>query len=308
MGRSAETEGEAGSPEVAQGRGTTGARKPKLSLAAPFGGAPPAGEDQADEPVQREMLLAKTLVELTDMLVADFDAVDLLTWLAERCVELFGAAAAGFMLAGPDGELRVVASSSEAMRALELLELQSGHGPCIDCYRSGNAVGAQDLSLVAQRWPGFGAEALAAGYRSVQAVPLRLHGAVIGALDLFHIDPAQMRPADVDNAQALADVATIAVLQHRPWREAGLLDQQLQQALNSRVAVEQAKGIVADRAGVSMELAFVTLRAHARDNDLRLVDVAAAVIDGSLLLSELSLPTAAAGSLRHVRARRGGGT
>ena len=130
--------------------------------------------------VPREALLARTLVELADTLVADFDVVELLTLLAYRCVELLEVGAAGLMLAGPDGELRVMASSSETMRVLELFELQSKEGPCLDCYRSGRSVMDQDLAKVTSRWPLFAAETLAAGFRSVQALPLRWRGTVIG--------------------------------------------------------------------------------------------------------------------------------
>ncbi len=230
----------------------------------------------------REALLARTLVELADTLVTDFDVVELLTLLAERCVEVLEVGAAGFMLAGPDGELRVMASSSEAMRVLELFELQSKEGPCLDCYRSGGPVLDQDLAVVTSRWPLFAAETLAAGFRSVQALPLRWRGTVIGALNLFQVAPGEMRKTDVEAAQALADVATIAILQHRASLEAQAVNQQLQHALNSRVVIEQAKGMVAQRQGLNMEQAFSALRVHARSHNVRLVDVAEAVIGGTL--------------------------
>jgi len=237
--------------------------------------------------VPREALLARTLVELADTLVADFDVVELLTRLADRCVEVLGVGAAGLMLAGPDGELRVMASSSEAMRVLELFELQAKEGPCLDCYRSGVPVMQADLATPTSRWPRFAAETLAAGFRSVQALPMRLRGTVIGALNLFQLDSGEMPKADVDSAQALADVATIAILQHRASLEAQVLSQQLRHALNSRIVIEQAKGIVAERAALDMERAFTALRSYARNHNLRLVDVAGAVIDGSLAPSTL---------------------
>ena len=197
----------------------------------------------------REAMLARTLVELADTLVADFDVVELLTLLADRCVDVLDVGAAGLMLAAPDGDLRVMASSSETMRVLELFELQAEEGPCLDCYRTGQPVVNQDLAAVDGRWPRFAAEALAAGFHSVHALPMRLRGTVIGALNLFHIDPGEMRQADVDAAQALADVATIAILQHRATLEAQVLNEQLNQALNSRIVIEQAKGMVAEREG-----------------------------------------------------------
>jgi GAF domain-containing protein len=230
----------------------------------------------------RETLLARTLVELADSLVADFDVVELLTVLADRCVDVLDVGAAGIMLASPDGELRVMASSSEAMRVLELFEIQARQGPCLECYRTGSPVVNQNLVVSDDRWPRFAAAALAAGFHAVHALPMRLRGTVIGALNLFHVEPGEMRKADVDDAQAFADVATIAILQHRAATEAHVLNEQLNGALNTRVVIEQAKGIVAERQGLDMEHAFATLRNHARNHNLRLVDVAADMIGGSL--------------------------
>lgn len=241
----------------------------------------------------REAILARTFVELADTLVDDFDVVELLTRLADRCVEVLDVAAAGLMLVAPDGDLRVMASSSEAMRVLELFELQAQEGPCLDCYRGGQPVVNQDLETLNGRWPRFAPEALAAGFHSVHALPMRLRGTVLGALNLFHLDPGEMPQADVDIAQALADVATIAILQHRAAAEAQVVNEQLNHALNSRVVIEQAKGMVAERAGLNMEQAFLALRTHARNHNLRLVDVARDVIDGSLGVSALDRPAPA---------------
>src|SRR5665213_1271144 len=211
----------------------------------------------------REATLARTLVRLADTLVADFDVVDLLTILADRCVEVLEVDAAGLMLVAPDGDLRVMASSSEAMRVLELFELQAEEGPCLDCYRTGQPVVNQDLAKLNGRWPRFAAEALAAGFQSVHALPLRLRGTVIGAPNLFHVSPGEMQDADIEAAQALADVATIGILHHRAALDATILNDQLQNALNSRIVIEQAKGMVAEREGLGMEQSFARLRAHA---------------------------------------------
>jgi GAF domain-containing protein len=180
-----------------------------------------------------------------------------------------------------------MASSSEAMRVLELFELQTREGPCLDCYRTGKPVVNQDLAVADGRWPRFAAEALAAGFHSVHALPMRLRGTVIGALNLFHIEAGEIRQVDIEAAQALADVATIAVLQHRASLEAQILNEQLHRALNSRIVIEQAKGIVAEHEGLDMEEAFSALRNHARRNNLRLADVADGVINGSLPASAL---------------------
>jgi GAF domain-containing protein len=241
-------------------------------------------------PMPREAMLARTLVELADTLVADFDVVELLTRLADSCVEVLDVGAAGLMLVAPDGELRVMASSSDTMRLLELFELQSQEGPCLDCYRTGRPVLNEDLATANGRWPRFAAEALAAGFRSVHALPMRLRGTMIGALNLFHVEAGEMRPADVEAAQALADVATIAIIEHRAMLEMHVLNEQLNYALNSRIAIEQAKGMVAEREGLNMEEAFALLRNHARSHNIRLADVAAGVVGGTLAASALDRP------------------
>jgi len=238
----------------------------------------------------REALLARTFVELADTLVDDFDVVELLTRLADRCVDLLDVAAAGLMLVAPDGDLRVMASSSEAMRVLELFELQAHEGPCLDCHRTGQPVLNQDLAAVNGRWPRFAAEALAAGFHSVHALPLRLRGTVLGALNLFQLEPGEMLQADVDAAQALADVATIAILSHRASLEAQVVNDQLNTALNSRIVIEQAKGMIAERAGLNMEQSFAILRGYARTHNLRLQAVAHHIIDGSLAPTALDRP------------------
>lgn len=235
----------------------------------------------------REALLARTFVELADTLVAEFDVVELLTLVADRCVDLLRVDAAGLMLVAADGQLRVMASSNEAMRVLELFELQAKEGPCLDCYRSGERVLNQDLAAGTVRWPRFGPEALRAGFNTVHALPMRLRGSVIGALNLFHVDSREMREDDVDAAQALADVATIAILSQRAAREAQLVNEQLTHALNSRIAIEQAKGMLAERVGVNMEQSFTALRGHARNHNLRLADVARDLVDGRLAATDL---------------------
>ena len=230
----------------------------------------------------REPMLARTFVELADTLVDDFDVVELLSLLVDRCVEILDVSAAGLMLVAPEGDLRVVASSSEAMRVVELFELQSQEGPCLDCYRSGQPVLNQHLGTVDGRWPNFTPVALEAGFRSVHALPMRLRGAIIGALNLFRTHEGPLDANDVLAAQALADVATIAILQHRAALEAQVVNEQLNHALNSRVLIEQAKGVLAERAGLDIEHAFARLRSYARNNNRQLVDVAQDVIDGTL--------------------------
>ena len=239
-------------------------------------------------PSPRESRLSETLVALADSLVDDFDVVDLLTMLAERCVEVLDVSAAGLMLAAPDGDLRVVAWSSDEMRLLEIFELESEEGPCLDCYRSGDPVVNQALATASVRWPRFAPAAIAAGFRSAHALPMRLRRNVIGALNLFRVNEGMLGPSDVVAAQALADVATIAILQNRASTEAQLLNDQLQHALDSRIVLEQAKGMVAEHEGIDLGESFNRLRTFARRRNFLLADVATRVVDGSLTFSEVS--------------------
>ncbi len=233
----------------------------------------------------REAVLVRTMVELADTLVEDFDVIDLLTTLSDRCVGVLDIAAAGIMLASPDGELRVMTSSSEAMRVVELFEVQSQEGPCLDCFNSGQPVVNHDLSADDSRWPRFASVALGAGFRAADAIPMRLRGQVIGALNLFRTETGSLTTDDVAIAQALADVATIAILQHRAVLETNVLNDQLSQALHSRIVIEQAKGVIAERRGLGVDQAFRQLRTYARSHNARLADVAQSVIAGTLDLT-----------------------
>jgi GAF domain-containing protein len=238
----------------------------------------------------RETVLARTMVELADNLVDDFDVVELLTTLADRCVEVLDVDAAGIMLAAPDGELNLMSSSSEAMRLVELFELQSREGPCQDCFRAGQPVVNHDLAAVDSRWPRFAAVAVREGFRAADAIPMRLRSHTIGALNLFRSATGSLNDDDVAAAQALADIATIAIVQHRFALDAQVLNQQLTEALASRIVIEQSKGIIAERRGVPMDAAFATLRHHARHNNLRLADVARSIVDGTLDPDHLDPP------------------
>ena len=235
----------------------------------------------------RETLLATTLVQLADNLVDDFDVVELLTLVSDRCVEVLDVAAAGVMLSGPEGHLRVMASSSEAMRLLELFEVQADEGPCLDAYATGRQILDHDLAAADPRWPRFAAEAVDAGFSSANALPMRLRGSVIGALNLLSNEPGAMTAEDVAIGQAFADVATIAILQHRVTSESQTLNEQLQHALNSRIVIEQAKGMIAERLDLDMSDSFARLRNHARRHNLRLADLANDVIGGRVAATTL---------------------
>ena len=210
---------------------------------------------------ERETLLAQTFVDVADTLVADFDVVEFLTVLSARCVDLFDLSAAALLLGNGDG-VRVAASSSHEMHLLELFD--------------------DDLRTATDRWPRFAPEAIASGWASVSALPMRLRNHTIGSLNLLRAGPGELDGADVVAAQALADVATIGILQHRAAEEHRLLAEQLQYALDSRIAVEQAKGVIAQHANLDMDHAFAALRQYARSHNRRLVDVAHGVADRSI--------------------------
>jgi GAF domain-containing protein len=240
------------------------------------------------ESVGREAQMARTFVELADTMVKDFDLVEMTQMLVERCVMLFGATAAGLLLADADGTLGVVSSSSDQLRTVELFELQSREGPCLDCYQTGQPVINQDLAEANRRWPRFAPVALAAGFRSVHALPVRLRHQVVGALNLFRNSPGMLDELDVAVAQAFADATAIAILQQRVLHDAKLLAHQLQAALDSRILIEQAKGMVAERGRLSISEAFTYIRRYARDHNQQLTGVCLAVTEGSLTLPEPS--------------------
>jgi GAF domain-containing protein len=231
--------------------------------------------------------VSSTFVELIDSLVEDFDVIELLTVLAMRSVELLDAAEAGILLADNTGRLRVMAASTEQINLLELFQVQNDEGPCMDCYSSGRIVAVADLAQ-STPWPKFAAESIAAGYPSVCAIPLRLRSTVLGCLNLFMSTPAALTPDDVELAQALADVASISIVQDQAAREAAAREDRLQHALDSRIVIEQAKGMLAEHAQTDMDSAFGKLRAFARNNNQRLTDVATSVVAGSIRLSQIS--------------------
>ncbi len=229
----------------------------------------------------REQLLAATFVELADTLVADFDVVDFLDGLASRCVRLLDVDAAGLMLADQRGSLRVIASSSEQAHLVELFQLQHAEGPCLECFQTGLPVSEPDLTTAGKRWPSFAPAAAAEGFAAVQALPLRLRDEVIGAMNLFRRAPGRLDETGLRVGQAMADVATIGLLQERNFRHQEVLAEQLQGALNSRVVIEQAKGILAERLGLDMGQAFELLRSQARVQQRRLAELAGAVASGA---------------------------
>lgn len=239
----------------------------------------------------REALLTRAFVELADTLVDDYDVIEVLDRLVAHSVALLSADAAGIMLVEPGGRLRVVASSSEESGWTELMQIQADEGPCVDCVRTGQPVVVTDLDEAAGRWPQLIAALAGKGsYRSVHALPLRLRGQAIGGMNLFHTRPGPLPEADLRLGQALADVATIAILQHRNASDLDVVNAQLRTALDSRIIIEQAKGMVAARARVPMDQAFTRLRSHARNHNQRLADVASNVVEGTLDPGTMAAP------------------
>ena len=227
-----------------------------------------------------EVQLADVFVEMADTLVDDFDVIEFLHVLTERCVQLLGVSAAGLLLTDGQDTLQLVAASSERTRLLELFQLQTDQGPCVDCFRTGQPVSVVDLPS-AGRWPRFTAAAAEVGFAAVHALPMRLRNEVIGALNLFDINPGALDVDKLRIGQALADVATIGLLQQRAIRRRDVVTEQLQTALNSRVLIEQAKGVLAERLHLDVADAFAMLRSGARSHNRRLSELAQAIVDGS---------------------------
>jgi GAF domain-containing protein len=231
--------------------------------------------------------LAEVFVEVADTLVDTFDMFEFLGLVTRRTAEIVKSEAAGLCLADGDGRLQFMAASNETTELLELFQVQADEGPCQDAFHSGAAVVNADLAEAGDRWPGFAPRAVASGYRSVHAMPLRLRRSTVGALNLFNRDTGRLSPEDVHVVQALADVATIGLLQERALRRAEVLSEQLQSALDSRIVIEQAKGAVAQLHSVSIDEAFQLMRGYARRNRTRLSDVAQAVVDDPTRLPSL---------------------
>ena len=226
----------------------------------------------------REMRLLHTFATLADTLVDDYDVVDLLQTLVETCADLMDSTAAGILLEDGRGDLELIASTSEGSRLVETMQLSAEAGPCIQSYRTGEVVSIADIAQAPSAWAEFRASALAQGFVAADAVPLRLRDTTIGTLNLLRTSPSAQRDADLLTARALADVATIGILHERTLREAEALSQQLQVALNTRVVIEQAKGVVAFTNGIPIDEAFDVIRGYARRNRVAIREVAARLV------------------------------
>ena len=233
--------------------------------------------------------LATVFVEIADTLVDAFDVLDYMHMITERVADLTGAPAVGMLLAGQHGRLEFVAGTNENVTLVELFVVQNEEGPCLEAFRSGEPVVNVGLGSAADRWPRFAPLAVGAGFQSVHAFPMRLRQQVIGALNVFGDTPDQnFAGTDVTIMQALADAATIGLLQERAIRAGETLTEQLQGALNSRVIIEQAKGAVAQARGISVDDAFTVIRGYARKYNRRLTEVAHAVVTDPGTLRQLT--------------------
>jgi GAF domain-containing protein len=226
----------------------------------------------------REAKIVDAFVQLSDTLIEGYDVIEFLGMLSEHVVSLVDADEAGIVVTDDHGRLQVVASSTERTRLLELFELQNREGPCLEAFKSGAPVTSGDLAVDGSRWPRFAAQALGVGFRSVHSVPLRLRTEIIGALNLLRSSPGLMHDSDLRLVHALAQVATIGLLQERAVSASRITSDQLRTALTSRVRIEQAKGFIAERHGIDIDTAFERLRAYARRHRLPLSDVAQSVV------------------------------
>jgi GAF domain-containing protein len=231
-----------------------------------------------EEKLLRQARLAERFVALADTLVDDYDVVEVFDSLMETCIELLDIDEAGLMLTDAQGGLQRVASSSEEARLLELLQVQTRVGPCFEAVHGGETIVVHDIAESRDRWPSFAERALAHGFRSVYAFPMRLREATVGSLNLFGNGTHGLDDESRVIAKALADIATIGILQQRSLHRSTLLAENLQRALNTRIVVEQAKGILAERGGLPMEETFAVLRSYARSHNLRLSDLAHSVV------------------------------
>ena len=228
--------------------------------------------------------VSAAFVKLADTLVADYHVLDLLQTLVEETVDLLDAAAVGLLLVDTHGELHVVASTNEESQLVEILQLQAGAGPCVECFKTGAVVAIDSIDSMQQDWPDFRAAALSQGFHSIHAVPLRVRDRTIGAMGLFGRDAGPLTAEDSAIGQALADVATIGLLHERTTRESTLINDQLQHALDNRVLLEQAKGVISQTCGVEMDEALIMLRRYSHSHDIGLQHLARRILEGSLTL------------------------
>jgi len=230
--------------------------------------------------MRHDQRLAAAFTELSDVHRPDFDADAYGHTLALQSVSLLDVDAAGWLWAGDNGCPEAAGGTTDAVRFLLVTQLGTGDGPAAESLRTQRMLSVADVAADT-RWAAFRAAVLDAGFGSVHTLPLQQNGQVIGALSLFQERPGELAKDDLVVATALAEVAAACLLLKRSVTKAEKLAGQLQTALNSRVIIEQAKGILAERQGTSLDDAFELMRAFARHNRRRLNDVACAVVAGA---------------------------
>jgi GAF domain-containing protein len=238
--------------------------------------------------IDRETRIISAFVDLAHSLTTDFDEVALLHALVHDCVELLDMNAGAILLADGSGELHLTTSTSEAAEFVEVMQLAGSSGPCIDCFNTGNAVAVHDIADDASPWPLFQVAALAQGFHSALATPMKLRGKVIGTLNLFSEHAGHVSEPNATVVQALADVGTIGIVQERVIREARMVEEQLHRALDSRIIIEQAKGVIASSLSLNMDQAFELLRKYSRDRNLTIRAVSQRVTELALAPKEMA--------------------
>lgn len=240
-----------------------------------------------DEP-SREARLNTALIAAADTLITDFDVLELLHTLVERCTSIIDIDAGGLMLVDGNGQLQLMTSTSTTADLVEIVQLNADRGPCIDCFTTGTAVSVPNIQHTDGRWPEFQKAAMQNGFFSAHATPLKLHGRVIGTMNLFANKRGALTEHDVAVAQALSDVVTIGILQEQVVRDGNILAAQLNRALDSRILMEQAKGIVSQTVSLTMDQAFAAIRTHARNNNLTIRAVAAGINDRTISIDTIT--------------------
>lgn len=234
----------------------------------------------------RETWLAETLVELADTSASEFVDTEYLRTLASRLRILLAPAEIGLIIGAERGRPRLAAATSDRTRDLVTFELQHDDGPCVRAYRNGETVLNQDVSGAEQPWPRFAEKARAVGVRFASALPMRRHADIVGAVGILDARGSTVSAQDIALARTLAEAATIGLRQQRALEVSTQRSTQLQHALDSRIVIEQAKGMVAARLGLSLGEAFGLLRDHSRQHNERLAEVAAKVIRQELFMPE----------------------
>ena len=235
----------------------------------------------------REARISAAFVSVADTLTTEYDMVDLLHTLVSECAGILGMEAGGLMLVDGNGDLQLMTSTSEAADLVEVMQLAAAAGPCIDCFRTGVAVSVREISE-SQQWPKFRTTAMEQGFHSVLATPMKLRGKILGTMNLFGITAGEVTARDAAVAQALADVATIGILQERVIQEGHLIEAQLHRALDSRILIEQAKGVIANELSLSMDDAFNLLRKYARDRNLTISSVSEQVSNRAISVRQVA--------------------